>query len=188
MKRTTWLALFIMIGGHSAMGQGLYDFTLDDIDGRPLPLKQFSGNVMLLVNVASKCGFTKQYPGLETLYQRYKNRGLVVLGFPANNFLNQEPGTNEEIKQFCTLTHNVSFPMFAKISVKGKTMHPLYRFLTGQKGPHINPGGISWNFNKFLADRGGNIQYRFGSRTEPLSDEMIGAVEALLDDSTAAGP
>jgi len=156
---------------------------MDDIDGRPAPLAQYAGKVALVVNVASKCGFTPQYKGLEELYEKYKDRGLVVLGFPANNFFFQEPGTDTEIKQFCTLKYNVSFPMFSKSSVKGKSMAPLYKWLTEQKTAPEGPGSISWNFNKFLVDRNGRAVYRFGSKTEPLSDELVKAVESLLSAS-----
>jgi glutathione peroxidase-family protein len=172
-------AIILSTGG-AAMSQSLYDFTMNDIDGRPVPLKGFEGKVALVVNVASKCGFTPQYKGLEELYNRYKDRGFVVLGFPANNFFFQEPGTDAEIMQFCSLKYNVTFPMFSKISVKGKGMVPLYKWLTGQKTAPEGPGAITWNFNKFLVNRGGLAVSRFGSKTEPLSDELIRAVEALL--------
>jgi glutathione peroxidase len=162
------------------MPQSFYDFTMDDIEGKPVPLKTFAGKAALVVNVASKCGFTPQYSGLEQLYQKYKDRGLVVLGFPANNFFFQEPGTNDEIRQFCSLKYNVTFPMFAKISVKGKNQAPLYRWLTRQPSAPEGPGGISWNFNKFLLTRNGQVAYRFGSKTEPLSKEIIAAAEGLL--------
>lgn len=158
----------------------IYDFVVKDIDGNDLKLEQFKGKVMLIVNVASKCGFTPQYEGLQKIYMRYKDKGLVVLGFPANNFLNQEPGTNQEIKQFCSLNYNVTFPMFSKISVKGKDMAPLYRYLTSKETNPKFAGDISWNFNKFLVDRSGNIVARFGSRTTPESDEMVQAIEKAL--------
>lgn len=162
------------------MAESLYDFTMDDIDGNPLPLKEFEGKVVMVVNVASKCGFTPQYAGLEKLYRQYKDRGFVVIGFPSNNFLWQEPGTNAEIKNFCMITYSVSFPMFAKISVKGKNMAPLYKFLTAQDAGPEGKGGITWNFNKFLVNRKGAVAYRFGTRAEPLSKDVISAVEELL--------
>ena len=164
------------------MSQSLYDFTMNDIDGKPVPLKEYAGKTVLVVNVASKCGFTPQYKGLEELYGRYKDRGLVVLGFPANNFFFQEPGTDAEIKQFCSLKYNVTFPMFSKISVKGRGMAPLYKWLTAQKTGPEGPGGISWNFNKFLVNRSGQAVYRYGSKTEPLADELVLAVETLLSE------
>ena len=151
-----------------------------DIDGGEVALSSYKGKVLLVVNVASKCGFTGQYEGLEKLYQTYHKQGLVILGFPANNFFRQEPGTNEEIKQFCTLNYGVTFPMFAKISVKGKSIHPLYAYLTS---PVTNPrhdGSISWNFNKFLVGRDGTILARFGSRTKPNDKDLVAAVKAAL--------
>ena len=151
-----------------------------DIDDSEVALSSYKGKVMLVVNVASKCGFTGQYEGLEKLYETYREQGLVVLGFPANDFLKQEPGTNEEIKQFCTLTYGVTFPMFAKIAVKGKDIHPLYAYLTS---PVTNPGhsgAISWNFNKFLVGRDGAILARFGSRTKPGDKDLVAAIEAAL--------
>jgi len=158
----------------------VYDFTMNDIDGKPVKLEEFRGKVLLIVNVASKCGFTKQYAGLEKLYETYKDSGLVILGFPANNFLGQEPGGNEEIKEFCTLTYGVSFPMFAKISVKGKDQHPLYHYLTAKETNPEFAGAISWNFNKFLIGRDGRILARFGSRTAPEDGELIEAIRKAL--------
>ena len=158
----------------------IYEFTLNSIDGQPTSLAQFKGKVALIVNVASRCGFTPQYAGLEALYNKYKDRGFVVLGFPANNFLWQEPGTNEEIKAFCTRKYNVTFPMFAKVSVKGKDKTPLYQFLTDK---HANPatgGEIGWNFTKFLVGRDGKVTARFGSSVKPESAEVISAIENAL--------
>ncbi|MDZ7335717.1 MAG: glutathione peroxidase [candidate division KSB1 bacterium] len=160
--------------------KSIYDFVVKDIDGNEVKLEQFKGKVMLIVNVASKCGFTPQYEGLQKLYMQYKDKGLVVLGFPANNFLNQEPGSNEEIKQFCSLNYNVTFPMFSKISVKGKDIAPLYQFLTSKETNPEFAGDISWNFNKFLVDRWGKIVARFGSRSRPESDELVQAIESAL--------
>jgi glutathione peroxidase len=164
----------------NAQPQSVHDFTMTDIDGNEVDLGQYRGKVLLLVNVASKCGFTGQYEGLQDLYETYKDRGFVILGFPANNFMGQEPGTNAEIKQFCSTTYGVTFPMFAKISVKGSDQHPLYRFLTDKATNPEHGGKISWNFNKFLVDRGGRIVNRFGSRTKPQDKEVIEAVEAAL--------
>jgi glutathione peroxidase len=160
-----------------AAAETVYDFTAETIDGQPKPLSAYKGQVLLIVNTASKCGFTKQYAGLEPLYEKYKDRGLVVLGFPANNFMGQEPGTNEEIQQFCSLKYNVTFPMFGKISVKGSDMHPLYAWLTA----HPNGAPVSWNFNKFLIGRDGNLIAHFGSRTAPESEELIAAIEKALN-------
>lgn len=158
----------------------IYDFTVKDIDGEDLKLEKFKGKVVLIVNVASKCGNTPQYEGLQKIYSKYKDQGFVILGFPANNFLGQEPGTNEEIKQFCTLNYNVTFPMFSKISVKGKDIAPLYKYLTEKETNPEFAGKISWNFNKFLIDRNGKIVARFGSKVKPESEEIIGTIEKNL--------
>jgi len=158
----------------------IYDFTMKEIDGNDVKLEQFKGKAILIVNVASKCGFTSQYEGLQKIYSQYKDQDFVILGFPANNFMGQEPGTNEEIKQFCTLNYNVTFPMFSKISVKGKDIDPLYKFLIEKETNPEFAGDISWNFNKFLIDRDGKIVSRFGSRVKPESEEMIQAIEKVL--------
>ena len=158
----------------------LYTFTMNDIEGKPVSLSKYRGKVLLIVNVASKCGFTKQYAGLQKLYDKYGDQGLVVLGFPANNFGGQEPGTEAEIKNFCTVQFNIKFPMFSKISVRGDDIHPLYGYLTG---PDTNPGfggPIQWNFNKFLIGRDGKTIARYPSKTEPLDSEVTNAVERAL--------
>jgi glutathione peroxidase-family protein len=190
MKRKVrlWSALLMALGVSSvpAAGNGgkpplsIYGFTLSDINGKPVPLSEFRGKVMLVVNVASRCGFTYQYEGLESVYRKYKERGFVVLGFPSNDFLGQEPGTNERIKEFCTLTYGVTFPMFGKIAVKGRDIHPLYRYLTAGGTNGEFAGRITWNFNKFLIGRDGRVLARFGSREEPAVDAVIEAVEAAL--------
>jgi len=166
--------------GETMAENSVLDFTMKSIDGNDVKLDSYSGKVLLLVNVASKCGYTKQYKGLESIYLKYKDQGLVVMGFPANNFLWQEPGTNEEIKTFCTTKYNVTFPMFAKISVKGSKIDPLYKFLTSKQTNPEFSGGISWNFNKFLVDRSGKIVARFGSKDEPDSDKVVQAIEQEL--------
>jgi glutathione peroxidase len=158
----------------------IHDFTLNSIDGQPTSLGQFKGKVVLIVNVASRCGFTPQYVGLEALYNKYKDRGLVILGFPANNFLRQEPGSNEAIKAFCSTKYHVTFPMFAKVSVKGADKTPLYQFLTDKKADPATGGEVGWNFTKFLADRNGKVIARFASRVEPESAELTRAIEAAL--------
>ena len=160
--------------------QSIHDFTVKDIEGNDVSLSAYKGNVVMIVNVASKCGFTGQYAGLQQLYAKHKDRGFVILGFPSNNFLGQEPGTNKEIKQFCSLTYGVEFPMFAKISVRGSGIHPLYRFLTDKQTDPEFSGKITWNFNKFLIDRTGKIVARFGSRTTPESKEVAEAIEKAL--------
>ena len=162
------------------MAQTALDFVAKDIDGKDQDLRQYKGKVVLIVNTASKCGFTPQYEGLEKLYRTYKDRGLVILGFPANNFLWQEPGSDGEIKQFCTLNYGVTFPMFAKISVSGDDMAPLYKFLTAKESDPQFGGRITWNFNKFLLGRDGTIVNRFGSRTKPQDPEVVKAIEAAL--------
>jgi glutathione peroxidase len=143
-------------------------------------LAQFEGQVVLIVNVASRCGFTPQYAALEALYQKFKDRGFVVLGFPANNFLWQEPGTNAEIESFCTLNYHVTFPMFAKLSVKGSDKAPLYRFLTDKQVNPSTGGGIRWNFTKFLVGRNGKVIARFGSSVPPDAPELLAAIEKSL--------
>ena len=153
----------------------VHDYTLNSIDGQPAPLSAYKGKVLLLVNVASKCGYTPQYTGLEALYQKYKDRGLVVIGFPANNFGAQEPGTNDEIKAFCTRNYNVTFPMYAKVSVKGDDKTPLYQFLTDKTG-----GEVKWNFTKFLVDKNGGVVTRFESKVTPESPELTTAIEQAL--------
>jgi glutathione peroxidase len=158
----------------------IHSFTMRTIEGKESSLAQYKGKVLLVVNVASKCGFTGQYEGLESLYKRFQARGLEILGFPANDFLRQEPGTDAEIKSFCTMTYGVTFPMFSKISVKGSDCHPLYRYLTDKQTNPRFEGGISWNFNKFLIDRQGNIIGRFGSRTKPDDKDLVKAVESAL--------
>lgn len=159
----------------------VYDFTLKDIEGKDTNLSQYHGKVLLLVNVASRCGFTPQYEGLEKVYLKYKDRGLVILGFPANNFGAQEPGTNEEIKSFCSLKYNVTFPMFSKISVKGSDIHPLYQYLTDKQTDPQFAGDIKWNFNKFLVGRDGKVIARFEPAIKPDSDEMAQAIEKALE-------
>ncbi len=160
--------------------QSVHAFTMTDIDGNEVNLGQYRGKVILLVNVASKCGFTGQYEGLQKLHEFYENRGFTVLGFPANDFMGQEPGTNAKIKQFCSTNYGVTFPMFAKISVKGADQHPLYRFLTSEEANPDFGGPITWNFNKFLVDRSGRVMGRFGSRTKPQAKKVIEAIEAAL--------
>jgi len=152
----------------------VHEFTLNSIDGKPAPLSAYQGKVVLIVNVASRCGFTPQYAGLEALYEKYKDRGFTILGFPANNFGAQEPGTNEEIKTFCSSKYNVTFPMYSKISVKGDDKAPLYQFLTATGGE------IQWNFTKFLVDKDGKVVARFEPKVTPESAEVAEAIEKAL--------
>jgi glutathione peroxidase len=159
----------------------IYDFTLKDIDHKDVNLSQYRGKVVLLVNVASRCGFTPQYEGLQKVYLKYKDRGFVILGFPANNFMAQEPGTDEEIKTFCSTKYSVTFPIFSKISVKGDDIHPLYKFLTSKETNPEFGGDIKWNFSKFLLDKNGKIIARFEPKVTPESDTVIQAIEKALE-------
>ena len=155
----------------------VYSFTLNDIDGSPLSLNTFQGKVLLLVNTASFCGNTPQYEGLQTLYEQYRNQGLEILAFPANNFGQQEPGNDEEIKSFCYTKYALEFPLFSKISVKGEGIHALYHYLTTQS-PF--PGEIEWNFQKFLVDRHGQVIARYRPGLKPLSPQIVHDIERAL--------
>jgi glutathione peroxidase len=178
--RTLLVLLLFVPALALAAGKSVYDFTLNSIDGSPTPLSSYKGKVVMLVNVASKCGYTPQYSALESTYQKYKDRGLVIVGIPANNFGAQEPGTNEEIKTFCTRKYNVTFPMMAKVSVKGADQTPLYQFLTDKrKNPFIG-GEVQWNFTKFLFDRQGNSVARFEPEVTPDSPQVMTAIEKAL--------
>ena len=157
--------------------KNVHSFTLRTIDGEPKSLADYKGKALLVVNTASRCGFTGQYKSLEELYGRYKDRGFEVLAFPANDFLNQEPGTDAEIKEFCSLKYRTTFPVFSKISVKGKNADPLYVWLTTESGHN---GPIKWNFNKFLVDPAGNVVARYDSQTDPLSSNLIADLERSL--------
>ncbi len=158
----------------------VHDFTMDALNGTPTPLASFKGKVMLVVNVASQCGYTYQYEGLQALYLKYKDQGLVVAGFPANNFGGQEPGSNAEIGAFCKSKFGVSFPMFSKISVAGNDKAPLYQFLTDKNANPKTGGEIPWNFTKYLVDRNGKVLARFDAPVEPGSKELTSAIEAAL--------
>ena len=161
----------------AAKTTSLYDFTMDDIDGKPVNLSQYRGKALLLVNTASFCGNTPQYSDLQALYEQYHEKGFEILAFPANNFGQQEPGTNAEIKSFCFTKYSLTFPLFTKISVKGDDKHPLYRYLT-EESPF--PGEVEWNFQKYLVDRSGNIVGRFPHRMKPLAPEIVKEVERVL--------
>jgi len=158
----------------------VHEFTMDAINGTPTPLANFKGKVLLVVNVASQCGYTYQYEGLQALYLKYKDQGLVVAGFPANNFGEQEPGSNAEIGAFCKSKFGVTFPMFSKISVKGSDKAPLYQFLTDKSANPKTGGEIPWNFTKYLVDRDGKVLARFDAPVEPESKELTSAIEAAL--------
>jgi glutathione peroxidase len=157
----------------------IHDLTVKDIDGKDAALSAYQGKVLLMVNVASHCGFTPQYKALESVYEKYKDKGFAVLGFPCNQFGAQEPGTNEEIKQFCSSKYNVTFPLFDKLEVNGPGRHPLYAALAGNSSPF--PGDIKWNFTKFLIGRDGKILKRFDSRVAPDSPEVVSAIESALN-------
>jgi glutathione peroxidase len=178
MKRTiVFLSLLATL--IPAMAEtNLYDIPLKDINGKAASLKDYQGKVLLLVNVASRCGYTPQYSGLEALFEKYQKRGFEVLGFPCNDFGSQEPGSNEEIKQFCTSKYQVTFPMYDKLHVKGAEQHPLYAALTGPNSPF--PGDVKWNFGKFLVGRDGKIIKRFDSGVKPDAPELTKAIEAAL--------
>jgi glutathione peroxidase len=164
------------------------DFTVKTIDGADKPLTDYKGSVVMIVNVASKCGLTPQYEKLQALHDKYSEKGLKILGFPANNFMGQEPGTNEEIKFFCSSKYNVEFDMFSKISVKGDDIDPLYAFLTGEDTNAGFAGDIGWNFEKFLIGRDGKVAARFNPRTAPDDTKVIEAIESALEAAAAEAP
>jgi glutathione peroxidase len=161
----------------TTMPKNIHSFTMKTIDGKEKSLADYKGNVLLIVNVASKCGYTPQYKDLEAVYRKYKDQGFRVLGFPANNFGNQEPGSDEEILEFCSTKYDVTFDLFSKISVKGEDRHPLYRYITTESD---FPGEVRWNFQKYLVDKEGNVVAMFPSRTKPTDQEVIERIEALL--------
>ncbi len=164
-------------------GGNILSFSLELNDGTMKPLQDFKGQVLVLVNVASKCGFTGQYDDLQKLQKKYEEKGFTVLAFPANNFLGQEPGTNSEIVEFCRKNYGVTFPVFAKISVAGDDIHPLYAHLTGETTNPGYSGAISWNFNKFVINRKGEVIARFGSSTSPSAEEFITVIEKALQEA-----
>ena len=164
----------------AAQASSIYDFTMKSIDGQKVSLSAYRGKVVMLVNVASKCGFTPQYSALESVYEKYKDKGLVIVGVPANNFGQQEPGTDDEIKKFCSNKYNVSFPMMSKVSVLGDDKTPLYVFLTDKATDPGFAGDIKWNFTKFLFDRNGKPVARFEPATTPDSPQVVAAIESAL--------
>ena len=180
MKTLSLFLLTMCAGAFSvnAAESPLYAIPLKDIEGKATTLKPYEGKVLLIVNVASKCGFTPQYEGLEALWQKRKEQGFAVLGFPCNDFGSQEPGSEEDIRKFCTTNFNVSFPMFAKLHVNGPEQHPLYEALTGKNSPV--PGAVKWNFGKFLIGRDGKVLARFDSGVKPDAPELAAAIDAAL--------
>ena len=172
--------IYLTLAGGETMNS-IYSIKVTTISGEETTIGKYEGKVLLIANVASKCGFTGQYDGLQHLYEKYNEKGFVILGFPSNDFLRQEPGTNEEIAQFCRLNYGVTFPMFSKIKVRGgKDQHPLYTFLTDKNTNPEYSGKITWNFNKFLISRNGTVINRFGSRVEPQNPVIIEAIETAL--------
>ena len=157
---------------NNADNQTIYQFTVEDINGKPFALADLKGKKVMIVNTASKCGLTPQYKELEALYQQYKDRDFIIIGFPANNFLGQEPGSNEQIASFCSINYGVSFPMMSKISVKGKNMHPLYQFLTQKSKNGVEDSKVKWNFQKYLIGRDGKLEKVIDPKTLPSSDEV----------------
>ncbi len=160
--------------------QSVLDFTMKDIDGKDAPLKRYKGKVLLVVNVASKCGLTPQYEALQALHERLHGQGLAILGFPANNFRGQEPGTEAQIKEFCSSRYNVAFDLFSKVSVKGKDQCELYKFLTSKRANESTAGDIEWNFAKFVVDRDGKVIARFHPRVKPDDKKLIAVLERAL--------
>jgi glutathione peroxidase len=183
MHRLVLVAALALLAGRgsaaeTALMKSPYDIPLHDIKGQPATLAPYKGQVLLLVNVASQCGYTPQYTGLQALHQKYQARGLRVLGFPCNDYGAQEPGTNEEIVKFCSLTYQVTFPLFDKLHTKGADQHPLYRWLSGPQAPF--PGDVAWNFEKFLIAKDGTIVARFKSGVKPDAPELTAAIEKEL--------
>lgn len=166
------LSILLSVFFGSPTPESVHDFTMDNIDGEPVALSSYQGKVLLIVNTASKCGLTPQYKDLQRLYEQYQGQGLEILGFPANNFMLQEPGTNVKIKQFCKDKYNVTFPMFSKISVKGNEMHPLYTYLTSKEQNGVLDAPVAWNFQKFLVDRQGKVITSFSPR-DKVSDAKV---------------
>lgn len=175
MKLWSTVLFAALLAMNLSAANSIYEFTLNDIDGKPMPLASLKGKVVLFVNVASKCGYTPQYTGLESLYKKYKDKNFVIVGVPANNFGGQEPGTNEEIKQFCSRSYNVTFPMLSKVSVKGADAAPLYQYFTAAQG-----GDVKWNFTKFLVGKDGKVAGRFEPGVKPESPELAAAIEKAL--------
>lgn len=176
-----------MVSGAVAQADAktVYDFTPKNIMGEASPLSAYRGKVLLIVNTASKCGFTGQYEGLEALYEKYKDQGFVVLGFPSNDFLSQEPGSNKEILDFCKTKYHVSFPMFEKNPVTGEEKQPLFKWLTEEQGDELN-GGVKWNFEKFIIGRDGHLKDRFGSFSTPSGTRVTEAIEKALAEEAPA--
>lgn len=182
MSVITWLMSLLMFGGTpkgddtADIPKTIYEFKVETLDGGTIDFSEFKGKKIMIVNTASKCGYTPQYAELEKLYETYKDK-LVIVGFPANNFLSQEPGDNKQISEFCQKNYGVSFPMAAKISVKGKNMAPIYRWLTNKDFNHYESSSVKWNFQKYLLNEQGQLVAVFAPGVKPLSDEIVSAVK-----------
>ena len=179
-KYTMYIGIILSIALSCFSMNDIYNIEVKNISGESIKIKEFEGKLIMIVNTASRCGFTSQYSELEKIFNTYKDSGLVVLAFPSNNFMNQEPGSNDEIKQFCKLNYGISFPIFSKIDVKGKNQHPPFNFLTSKTTNPKHSGAVSWNFNKFLVNGAGSFEEHYLSGTEPDSMELKSAIEALL--------
>jgi glutathione peroxidase len=180
MRKVAWIAAVccVAMSVFAVLTAPVYEIPIKDIDGKETKLSQFAGKTVLLVNVASKCGYTPQYKGLEAIHEKYKDKGFTVVGVPCNDFGSQEPGSSKEIKEFCSSTYNVTFPLLEKIHVKGPEQHPLYAYLTGKDAAF--PGDIKWNFGKFLISAEGKVLARWDSKVTPESKEITEAIEAAL--------
>ena len=177
MKQSSIFFLFIILFMSNVNSQSIYQFEAEDINGKLISMSSFKGKKIMIVNTASKCGLTPQYKELEELYEKYKDKNLVIVGFPANNFMRQEPGNNKEIAQFCSATYGITFPMMAKISVKGKDMHPLYKFLTKKELNGKISSSVKWNFQKYLIDENGFLSKVISPQTSPLDKEITEWIE-----------
>lgn len=177
MKNSIFTALLFLSLSFAGFSQSFYDFTVTDIDGKEFPFSQLEGKKVMVVNVASKCGYTPQYEGLQALYEKYKDQDFVIIGFPANNFLKQEPGSNEEIKSFCTLEYGVTFPMMAKVSVKGDDMAPIYKWLTNKELNKKLDSSVKWNFQKYLIGADGQLEEVVKPKVKPNDDQIISWIE-----------
>ena len=177
MKHFSIFLSFIILFMSNVNSQSIYQYVAEDINGKLIPMSSFKGKKIMIVNTASKCGLTPQYKELEELYEKYKEKNLVIVGFPANNFMRQEPGDNKEIAHFCSATYGITFPMMAKISVKGKDMHPVYKFLTKKELNGKISSSVKWNFQKYLLDENGILVKVISPQTSPLDNEIIEWIE-----------
>ena len=177
MKQSSIFFLFIILFMSNVKSQSIYQFEAEDINGKLIPISSFKGKKIMIVNTASKCGLTPQYKELEELYEKYKEKNFIIIGFPANNFMRQEPGDNKQIAQFCSATYGITFPMMAKISVKGKDMHPIYKFLTNKELNGKISSSVKWNFQKYLIDENGILVKVISPQTSPLDKQIIEWIE-----------